>query len=189
MLITLETPLDQAMDEVVSELKQALVDNRHPFRYLSLATATPDEIGLRYVVLRSINEDLQINIYTDMRTSKTEQIRQNSQVALLFYHPSKKVQVRISGTASLHRQDEESRAHWSRVQGAAQKAYHPNVSPGTPIAHPTEAHSWPEVIDDSYFCVIRIQATELEVLQLNKMEHIRALFKKEKGWKGQWIAP
>ncbi|MCB0551597.1 MAG: pyridoxamine 5'-phosphate oxidase family protein, partial [Phaeodactylibacter sp.] len=83
-----------------AELLRSNTDHRHPFRYFSLAT-----FGLfpevRTVVAREVSQSLSVLFFTDSRTPKVAQIKENPRVSALFYHPKKKLQARIKGMAEL----------------------------------------------------------------------------------------
>lgn len=190
MLINPNDPLEQVFRSVCSELARGVLDKRHPFRYMIMSTVGTEEIAARYVVLRKVDEDLNLYFYTDLRTEKIRQLQKNDSCTLLGYHPNKKAQLRINGRASIHCQDALAREHWKNVQGRAQKAYNPVIAPGKPINHPIEAHAWPEVMTDQYFTVIVVSPFSMEILQLDKLEHTRARFDHDGSrWNYQWIAP
>lgn len=190
MLIKPSDPLEQVFRSVRSELIRGALDKKHPYRYMVMSTLGTEGIAARYVVLRKVDEDLNLYFYTDSRTGKISQLKENNGCTLLGYHPSKKAQLRLNGRASIHCQDELAQEHWKNVQGKAQKAYNPEIAPGKSLSHPTEAHTWPEVMTDQYFAVIVVSPFSMEVLQLDKLEHTRAQFDREgKVWNHQWIAP
>lgn len=126
-----------------------------------------------------------------MRSAKIEQLKIQSNVSLLFYHPQKRTQIRVNGQAVLHHQNETALKHWKDVQGEAQKAYNSTLSPGTEISDPQEGFHWQENLSDpANFCVIEIQPAQIEALQLNGLEHLRITFyQKNSDWQGKWLVP
>ncbi|MEM6628998.1 MAG: pyridoxamine 5'-phosphate oxidase family protein [Bacteroidota bacterium] len=190
MLITKESSLEEVWQVAWDYLRRAAVDKGHPMRYLTLATSGPPDIGLRMVVLREIQQDLSLLMYTDARSAKVRQIRENSLTSILAYHPKHKVQIRLQGESLLHQRDVLAQAAWQRVQGPPQKAYNSLLPPGEEVSTPSEAHRWPEEMDEGHFCLIQFRPLELEVLQLNGLAHIRALFTiSANERKGKWIVP
>ena len=190
MLFHDQESLSEIFHTVRHELHRGVLDSKHPFRYVSLATQTDEDLDLRCVVLREIDDDLNFYIFSDARTRKVLHTDTNPKVALLMYHPSKRVQVRIKGLATIHRKDELSSKMWSKVQGEAKKAYNPRIAPGSRIANPEAAHQWPETMDDENFTVIKISPYYIDTLQLNTHEHLRVEFSKTEGeWDMNWIAP
>ena len=190
MLFNEQESLSEIFHSVRHELHRGALDHRHPFRYISLATQTNEDLDLRYVVLREVDDDLNFYIFSDTRTRKVFHTNTNPKVAVLLYHPNKKVQIRIKGEATVHQRDEVSTTMWPRVQGDGKKAYNPTIAPGSRIAHPEEAHQWPETMNDENFTVIKISPTYIDALQLNAQEHLRVEFSKTNDdWEMNWIAP
>lgn len=182
--------LDAVWMTVKKELQRAALDKKHPFRFVVLSSSSESRPDARYVVLRKTEGDFCCYIYTDSRSHKVFQLEQQPVVTLLFYHPQKRCQVKIQGRATIHRQDSVSKSHWANVQGEAQKAYQSILAPGTPIETPAAAHTWEQAGDSRHFTVIAIQAEAVECLQLNGLQHLRVVFRKDAGgWSGHWLAP
>ena len=189
MLIEKEDALPLVLQKVKSQLVAAAANPAHAWRFASLATGVPGNLGLRYVVLRAVEGDLRLFFYTDIRTDKVMQISLNAEVAVLFYNPEQRVQLRINGEAKCHHENETSQKHWELVGARSAKAYASVEKPGDAIAQPEAAHDWLEPLDDRYFAVIEVIPFRLDLLQLAGLEHLRARFKKEEDWQGQWVAP
>lgn len=187
-LITLENSLAEVYEELIQEIKRATVDKKHPFRYVVLSTSGV-HVRSRYVVLRALTEEQEMVIYTDNRSQKIEDIHENDRVQLLFYHAGKQVQLIVSGQVNIHANDEMAQSHWEKVKGNAQRAYNTEAAPGKEIQHPEQGHRWKEQMDDEHFAVLTIQPIEMEILQLNRSEHLRATFKSENDWQGNWLVP
>lgn len=195
MLIKSKTKPEQAFSTVINELKKGSSDSRHPFRYLSLATFDPQsqEPNIRMLILREVQKDKSLVLYTDKRTDKVKELERLNNAALLFWHDHHKVQVTVKSTIELHRNNDVSQQYWKQdVHGPAQKAYTPIIEPGTAIEQPSEAHSWPEEYTDEHFCVINCIPYEIQILQLGGKKHSRLQFLKDEDtgeWSGGWIAP
>lgn len=195
MLIKSKTNPEQAFSTVMNELKKGSSDSRHPFRYLSLATFDPQnkEPNIRMLILREVQKDKSLVLYTDNRTDKVKELEHLNNAALLFWHDHHKVQVTVKASIELHRNDEVSQQYWKQdVHGPAQKAYTPLIEPGAVIEQPSEAHSWPEEYTDEHFCVINCIPYEIQILQLGGKKHSRLQFQRAEDteeWSGGWIAP
>ena len=177
-------------EDIWALLKRAMADKKHPFRFLVLATSNTRAPGMRYVVLRKIDEAGHLILFTDQRSSKVTEIRINPEVTLLFYHPQARLQVRVEGRASLHHKDAVCREYWPMVQGETWKAYGSIKVPGEVIDRPDEAYEWDEDLAKELFTIIRIDPKRMEVLQLNGLTHLRAGFEKQEGeWSGDWLVP
>lgn len=195
MLIQTDDSPNQAFTKIHDQLKRAGVDKRHKFRFFTVATLKESEGFIpqsRMVVLRSFNEDWTFEFYTDNRSSKVTEIKNNSVISALFWDPSKRIQVRIEADAEIHNQDEISAKRWKHVQGDEQKAYTSVPAPGTPVDAPENAHEWPDTMDDKYFAVIRLVPKRIKILQISGMEHLALEFygsSTADEWSGGWITP
>ena len=95
--------LDGVLDNIWLMLEQGAANSKDPFHWPALGTTTKEGCSLRTVILRKVNVPERILVcYTDARSAKVQEIVNCSQTSWLFYHPKKKVQVRISGHATLH---------------------------------------------------------------------------------------
>ena len=188
MLIEKDYDLHQVLSVVQHEIHRAAMDRKHPFRYVALGTSN-DTIAMRYVVLRKVEKDFKLVLYTDHRSGKVDQIRSNPKGQLLFYHPQKKVQVIVSGIITFHNTDGVAEKHWQYVQGEARKAYCSVQAPGTPIDRPEEAYKWDSQMNSAHFAVLHFEPTSIEVLQLRGLDPLRAIFEKTDKWKGTWVVP
>jgi general stress protein 26 len=190
MLFTQENSLEEIFQSVKHELNRGALDPKHPFRFVTLATRSKNGVDARYLVLRSVDEDLNFYLFTDARTSKVEQLTLFSDAVLLFYHPSKRIQVKVKGNAEVRINDKMTASFWSKVQGDSRKAYNQIMAPGTAIQDPKEAFVWDEALSDSNFAIIKIKPERIEALQLNGMEHLRIVMNSKEGnWDISWIAP
>lgn len=182
--------LSEIFNFIFSALNLAARNPEHPFRIMSLATTKQQVPRIRYVVLRGMNSSGYLYFFTDFRTQKTEHIQANPEVALLFYDPKERVQLRIQGTALIHRNNSLAEEYWKTVPGDAKKAYNPLVPAGTVISHPQEAYAWPEDLKNTNFAVVEVIPSEMDILQLDGLNHIRANFLRKGGnWKMDWVAP
>lgn len=191
MLIEKGYSKQEVFSALKHELHRGALDKRHPFRFVVLSTLGGDGVDSRYVVLRSIDEALHFFIFTDSRSEKIKELKANPHASLLFYHSQKRVQVRVQVNSVIHQQNETVKYRWESVQGEARKAYQSILSPGIPIEDPEDAFSWNENLADfSFFSVIELIPTSIELLQLNGLEHLRIRFTYFDGdWTGQWLAP
>ncbi|MGY6522073.1 MAG: pyridoxamine 5'-phosphate oxidase family protein [Mongoliitalea sp.] len=191
MLIKPGSTLDVVFQDAQQEVRRGVVDKKHPFRFITLATVQDSIPEARYVVLRKVDEQFNFYAYTDVRTRKVQAMQSNPMVSILLYHPQKRVQVRIQAAATIHHKDSIASDHWTRVQGEAQKAYNSILAPGEAIQTPEQAYFWEEELSNSEnFAVILLKPFKLEVLQLNGLEHLRAEFDfTPEGWQGKWLVP
>jgi len=175
------------LDSAKSELLRANADRRHPFRTFYLATLGkfPE---VRTVVKRQSLPDLTTIFYTDSRSPKCLQIKQQSHVSALFYHPRKKLQIRIRGEAILI--DAQHPEHASFVQKISQS---PSLKDYTTLKPPGSSLTKQEAVfhgKDIFFTVVRIKPLEIDILQLGDPKHERALYSPtDTGWSEQALVP
>lgn len=194
MLLTPKHSIQDALSEVKSQLIRAAADHRHKMRFFQISTLSrqPDAVSSRMVVLRKFFPDWRIRFYTDSRTQKVAELRENPKLSTLFWDPSKNIQIRMNASAVIHHQNSISNEEWKTVHGEAQKSYTGTLIPATPISSPEIAHSWPEEPHDNFFTVIDCDPVSIRVLQLHKNEHISLKYDRESAsdeWTGNWIAP
>jgi pyridoxamine 5'-phosphate oxidase len=173
------------------ELHRGVLDKKHPFRYVVLSTSGHPGPDSRYVVLRAVDEAFHAFFYTDSRSEKVKALQAQPNAVLLLYHPIKRTQVRIQAKAVLHHQDELAQQHWKKVQGEARKAYNSILPPGTSVQIPEKAFDWNENLENfSFFTVLELIPTSIDLLQLNGLEHLRIRFNYENDqWSSQWLVP
>lgn len=175
-------------EQLKNELVNGSVKKGHPFRYFSLATVnTKHQPQLRTVVLRKVDTDLNLLFYTDRRSQKIEQLLENSQVAALFYHPKKLLQLQIKGQAVLIKNEQTLKSLWTGIPSNARKDYTTEHAPGTLLKNPDQIDY---LNDKNHFCAIKIIPTEIEYLRLKRPNHLRVVFqKKNEEWKGDFLVP
>ncbi|PKD45157.1 hypothetical protein CWD77_06810 [Rhodohalobacter barkolensis] len=166
--------LAEAWERVLARINEAVTESGHPFRYVTLATVdknnTPQQ---RTVVLRDFAKDRMFTIYTDSRSDKVFEIRDNDSVSLLFYDDEIKLQLRVSGSASVVKAGEEYKRNWDTRGSKSPHSYTSVIPPGTVIKSPKEAYHW-HLEGSPNFCLIKIEAERMEFLQLDGVKHIRS---------------
>ena len=187
MLITsLDSP-EKIWPKLLGELQQGVAEASHPFRYLTLATQGLHFPQVRTVVLREITSSLQLVVFTDFRSGKVSDLIEKPRASLLFYHPTKKVQVRIKALASVHAGDEFAQGYWRSLAAHNRKEYTSLLAPGTKLNGPEQGTAWNE--KENFFTVIAFSPLSIEVLQLSKQGHLRLEFDQASAWQGKWLAP
>ncbi len=169
-------------DQAKQELLRANQDRRHPFRTLVLATLS-DFPQVRTVVKRKSLPDHSVLVYTDSRTTKIANLRENANCSLIFYHPKKKLQVTFYCTAKII----ESGDLFEKHQAIA--LVHPNDYATT--AAPKSTLDTPEYsyTADTHFTLLQFLPQQIEILQLGRPQHLRAVFSRKNNWEGSWVVP
>ena len=170
-----------------TELLRSHESQRHPFLYFSLATFGhyPEA---RTVVNRKVSRELDILFFTDSRSQKVAQIRKNPRVTALFYHPKKKLQVRVRGVANfIDKGDKGYYQLLERIKKAGNaKDYTTLQAPGSTVEEESDIAFGNEI----YFLAIRIKPDDIDVLQLGKEQHNRRCYTLKKGqWEEAVLTP
>ena len=105
-----------------------------PFHWPVLGTTGKEGASLRCVILRQfLMPDRVLVCHSDARAEKVQEISGLDKVSWLFYHPQKKVQLRISGHATLHADDQFADEQWAAVRATSRLNYCAVAPPGTPV--------------------------------------------------------
>lgn len=169
------------------ELINGYAKKGHPFRYFSLATVHNGIPRQRTVVLRKLRDDFTFVIYTDSRSQKVYDIKNDETVSALFYHPKKLMQIRVDGHAKLITDKAVLNDYWKYINENSKKDYTTYLKPGSFIKNPDEVSY---NLESHNFCVIHIVPDTIEYLQLKRPNHLRILFSKQNNeWQGQFMVP
>ncbi|MDG3583872.1 MULTISPECIES: pyridoxamine 5'-phosphate oxidase family protein [Galbibacter] len=170
------------------ELLDAIKDVKHPFRYFTMATIGINHSPrLRTVVLREVQDDLALTIYTDKRSKKVTHLKENNNVCLLFFNHNEMLQLKVDGKAFLEADEKIIQHGWKQVKVSSKKDYSTSRDPGTKIKDPEMIEYLENV---NHFAIIHIIPSKIEYLQLKKDKHIRVLYAKEPtGWEGTFLVP
>jgi len=172
--------------KIIDQLQLGVSEHGHPFRLMTMATI--DALGhprQRMVVLREFDRDkMSIRLYTDARSTKVRDIQSHHHIGLLLYHPEDKIQLSISAIASKI-SDASATTLKDHSSDLNLNDYSTTKPPGTIITEIEEIEFGKHVFFTAIDCVIE----RIEYLQLNPIQHVKAVFKKQDDWAGQWIVP
>ena len=178
--------LEEIFDICDKQWIRANNDKKHPFRYFTLATINKKgRAKARMVVLRNYDSKTkEFTIYTDARSQKVSDLKQQPKAQLIFYNPKKRLQILVD----VHLITMDSPQELFNNQPArAQKDYTSILPPRTPMENP-EGIVYEK--DKNFFTRLILKAEEIEILQLNSIQHYRARFKSTpKGWKNTFLIP
>jgi hypothetical protein len=180
--------LDGILDDTWSMLLRGVTDGNDPFHWPVLGTAGKDGCRLRTVILRqAIRPDLLLVCHTDARAAKAQEIMDSARVSWLFYHPAKKIQLRIAGSATLHTDDRFADQQWSETRATSRLNYCTVDAPGTAVAKPSSGlpnfllKTIPSLLETEIgrenFMAIACRIEEVDWLKLSILGNRRAQFK------------
>jgi pyridoxamine 5'-phosphate oxidase len=193
--------LDDVLESSWSFLHAGVRDFRNPFHQATLTTIDGNKPQARIVILREFSEkDRTLICHCDARGSKVLQIQNNPNVSWLFYNPKKWLQLRLSGIASVHTDDDTAQSQWEKVSLPHRINYCAQTPPGSPTEKPTsglpdflrekaqQLRDVPEARKN--FAVIVCRFDEMDWLLLKLTGHIRARFYwKDNRIDASWVIP
>jgi hypothetical protein len=131
---------------------------------------------------------------------KVQEIGDCSKVSWLFYHPKKKVQLRISGQAICHTDDQLAHDQWTATGTRSRLDYAASDPPGTPVDRPSSGladfllKKTPTLLESERnrknFMAISCRIDSMDWLMLRALGHRRGRFDwYENGLRATWVIP
>ena len=193
--------LDGVLEQIWKMLDRGAARYNDPFHWPVLGTAGKEATSMRCVILRefSMSERLLV-CHTDARAAKVDEISRSPRISWLFYHPQKKVQLRISGEASLHADDSFADRQWAAAGISSRLNYCAVEPPGTPLDRPSSGlpdfllKKAPTLLDTEKsrrnFMAIAGRIDSIDWLVLQILGNRRARFQWDAtGLKATWLVP
>jgi pyridoxamine 5'-phosphate oxidase len=193
--------LDGVLKEIWKMLARGAASYRDPFHWPVLGTTGKEGPHMRCVILREfLRPDRVLVCHTDSRAAKVREISRVSKVSWLFYHPKRKVQLRISGHATLHVDDHFADRQWAGTKQPSRLNYCAIEPPGTPVESPSSGlpdflvNKVPTLFETEagrqHFAVISCRIDAIDWLVLRVLGNRRARFQwDETGMKAKWLVP
>ncbi len=178
--------LDGTLEAVWQRLARGVADRRAAARHPVLATVGRARgAEARVVVLRRADREAGVlDVHTDTASGKIAEIARDPMATLLVWDARAQLQIRLRVTVEV-RQDLDAQAEWARVPDASRKNYG-GTPPGTAIDAPEAAEDGAEA---ARFAVLSCRIDEIETLHLGRDRHYRAIFRRDAGFAGAWLAP
>jgi 3-hydroxyisobutyrate dehydrogenase len=193
--------LDGVLNEVWKMLNRGVSRFNDPFHWPVLGTTGKEGCRLRTVILRQFRLPERVLVcHTDARADKVREIGDSAQVSWLFYHPRRKVQLRISGHATLHADDPFADTQWSATSITSRLNYCAIAPPGTPLEKPSSGlpdvllNKVPTLLESEKgrknFTVIACRIDWMDWLKLSVLGNLRARFEwDENRLTSRWVVP
>ena len=188
--------LRKTYTELWTLLRLGVKDRRSPLHTPSLASVRGDgSPTLRTVVLREADASSRtLRFHTDARSAKFREITANPRVALHFYDPDRKIQLRVDGRASIHTRDDYATEVWRKMHPFSRLCYKTELAPGVSIEDPSDIATPLVGMDDrdgrENFSAVSVRMEQVEWLYLAARGHRRARY----SWQADqmlatWLAP
>ena len=185
--------------KIWSLLTNAVKDRSSEFRTPVFICGNDKDLDGRVVVLRKADQQNNfIQYHSDIRSSKIEKIKKNTNCSILFYGKEEKIQLRIKAECVVNHDNEITKESWEKTGHISRKCYLVTNGPGTESDKPTSGLDnkfdnfdfTTEESEAGYknFCVIRCNIKSIEWLYLAAKGHRRALFDFENN-KKNWLVP
>lgn len=187
--------LDAARAEVWRLLAAGPALRRNAFHMPALATV--DARGwpqVRTVVLRAADPVAgALRFHCDRRSDKAAELAASGIAALHGYDSESKIQIRVSGPATLHTDDALAEAAWAGSMAMSRVCYGADPAPGARLPA-GDAYTLPDpdtalTLGRPNFCAVVVTLARLEFLYLDRRGHRRAAWDRADGWRGVWLAP
>jgi hypothetical protein len=182
-------------------LDRGAADSSDPFHWPVLGTTGTTGVGLRCVILREfLMPDRILVCHSDVRAAKIREISASAGVTWLFYHPREKVQLRISGSATLHTDDPFAEEQWAAAKATSRLNYRAVAPPGTPVEGPSSGlpdfllRKVPTLFETEKgrrnFAAIACRIDSMDFLVLRILGNRRARFDwDDTGMNAKWLIP
>lgn len=172
--------------EAWRHLGRGVADRRHPARYPTFATVSPEGLPeARTVALRRASpSEAVLEVHTDVVTPKVAALRRSPWAALHVWVPKADLQIRLTTRVTVLTGTEVEDA-WAQVPPAARVSYGTRPDPGTAI---DTVYAYDKPADRARFAVLRCAVAEIDLVHLGA-QHRRARYVAEDTWTGTWVAP
>jgi hypothetical protein len=163
---------------LAGELTAAVGSAKHGLHLLTVATVGTDgQPDARTVVLRHVDPlRREIHFHSDIRSPKVQALRASPQVALHWYDPVLRVQVRVAAAAVIHHGDTVAAATWNASQPMSRAIYTTAAAPGDALDAFPAGPSAAAADDDTglgRFAVVSCRFDAVELLSLHAAGHQR----------------
>lgn len=167
-------------------LARGAADGRHPARYPTFATVSPEGWPeARTVALRAASaSNARLEVHTDTETAKMRAIAASTRAALHVWVPKADMQIRVQARVKVIT-GPDAEAAWQRVPPASRVSYGTQPAPGTPIA---SVYAYDKPPERARFAVLACHAEAVDLIELGA-QHRRAGYSRDDGFAGVWLAP
>ena len=170
--------LDKGELKIWDLLAQGVVNKKSKFHTPTLSTVNGNMINSRTIILRKVdNKTKMLFFYSDSRSRKVLNIKQNNNATVHLYEPRFKLQVQLYGHAKIENNSEKTKNIWSSLNSFSKKNYLSALSPGEKINSLDNLKYNTDNEEAFYnFSLIYFKVSKLECLQLSDIKNIRVEF-------------
>lgn len=174
------------IQSIFTQISDALSARKHPWQWPVMSTVSPEgQPHSRIVVLREFHEETAF-VFTDSRSQKIIDLRDNPSCSLLFFNPDSMLQVRAGSSAIMHHGDSVCVGNWASLNARQRREYQVIAASGKP--HSSDESEVDSSLGMAHFAVLELSLNRLDILQVTREAHIRHLFVKDsQEWTGGQI--
>ena len=178
--------LDDFLDFGWAQISRGKVDKKWPARHPTFVTSSADGFpnARTLVMRRSDRINNQIEFHTDTASSKMLILEENPRAGIHIWLQKVNLQIQMDVDVEI-KTGEITIPYWNNVPTNSRTAYGTIPSPGKVIESPLAYDHTP---DQKRFAVLICHIQSIQLLLLGD-KHIRAKFKKETNWQGEWLSP
>jgi pyridoxamine 5'-phosphate oxidase len=195
--------MEAKLDNVLAKSWEMLQDakqGRTGSRYITVCNFAKSYPNAYTVVLRDVEPaDHQLIFYTDQRSEKVQQIRDNPNLTAVYYDDATHIQLILQAEAAINYQNGIAKEHWQQSGFKGRRSYLAQQAPSSVLTEEGDGLEYlrSKKFDDDdpagfeNFAVVILNVNFLEYLQLHREGNRRARFtvKPHSGWMGEWIVP
>ncbi len=196
-----EVSLVTLLASIWESLENGARSRTHPFHTGVIATIAEGVPQARTVVLRKVIAETRTLIFhTDQRSQKISELTKNPNISWLFYDTTERVQLRLSGVATLHHTDALANVQWQNTKLLSRRCYL-SIAPSTRLEKagsglPESLLKRNPTLEESEagrenFTVVETHIHTIDWLWLNSTGHQRAKFvwQSDDEVVANWIVP
>ena len=187
----IDKKLDKVEDKIKEEIMNCIYKKKSSFKNVVLSTVKTNKPNLRIVILRDFSNDWNVSFYTDIRSSKIEEIEKNKNVSILLYDDKKKIQIRMYGTSNIYRNQ---KSIWEKLPAKSKINYNSILKPGESQKNHAAKLNTELELGYKNFCLIKLKIDSIDCLYLSKEGNRRIGVKisrenKNIVFKKKWLVP
>ena len=170
--------LDKGELKIWDLLAQGVVNKKSKFHTPTFSTINGNAINSRTIILRKVdNKKKMLFFYSDSRSRKVLNIKQNNNATVHLYEPRFKLQVQLYGHANIENKTEKTKNIWSNLKSFSKKNYLSALSPGEKI-NSLDNLKYNTDNEEAFYnlSLIYFKVSKLECLQLSDIKNIRVEF-------------
>ncbi len=170
--------LDKGELKIWNLLGQGVVNKKSKFHTPTISTINGNAINSRTIILRKVdNKTKMLFFYSDARSRKVLNIKQNNNVTVHLYEPRYKLQVQLYGYANIENKTDKTKGIWNSLNKFSKKNYLSELPPGEKINSLDDLRYNADSEEAFYnFSLINFKVSKLECLQLSDIKNIRVEF-------------